>query len=132
VATDLTGVSARAMLEALVMGERGPKVLADLAKRTLRHKILALIEALEGRFKLLPALGGGGPVTLLGGLVGGQVEPGRGHRSLLPVAGWVIQRAHRSCRLGGRPPAEIAQGRQLLAMIESRMTPRMSLGSVTR
>jgi hypothetical protein len=82
VAADLTGVSARAMLEALVMGERGPKVLADLAKRTLRHKILALIEALEGRFKLLPALGGGGPVTLLGGLVGGQVEPGRGHRSL--------------------------------------------------
>jgi transposase len=50
VATDLTGVSARAMLEALVTGERDPKVLADLAKRTLRHKIPALIEALEGRF----------------------------------------------------------------------------------
>jgi len=27
------------MLEALVAGERDPKVLADLAKRTLRHKI---------------------------------------------------------------------------------------------
>jgi len=50
VATDLTGVSARAMLEALVGGERDPKVLADLAKRTLRHKIPALIEALQGRF----------------------------------------------------------------------------------
>ena len=50
VATDLTGVSARAMLEALVAGERDPKVLADLAKRTLRHKIPALIEALQGRF----------------------------------------------------------------------------------
>jgi transposase len=50
VATDLTGVSARAMLEALVTGERDPKVLADLAKRTLRHKIPALIEALQGRF----------------------------------------------------------------------------------
>jgi len=50
VATDLTGVSARAMLEALVTGERDPTVLADLAKRTLRHKIPALIEALEGRF----------------------------------------------------------------------------------
>ena len=50
VATDLTGVSARAMLEALVAGERDPQVLADLAKRTLRRKIPALIEALEGRF----------------------------------------------------------------------------------
>jgi transposase len=50
VATDLTGVSARAMLEALVAGERDPRVLADLAKRTLRRKIPALVEALQGRF----------------------------------------------------------------------------------
>ncbi len=50
VASDLTGVSARAMLEALVTGERDPQVLASLAKRTLRRKIPALIEALEGRF----------------------------------------------------------------------------------
>jgi transposase len=50
VATDLTGVSARAMLEALVTGERDPEVLAGLARRTLRRKIPALIEALEGRF----------------------------------------------------------------------------------
>jgi transposase len=50
VATDLTGVSARAMLQALVAGERDPKVLADLAKRTLRHKIPELVEALQGRF----------------------------------------------------------------------------------
>jgi transposase len=50
VATDLTGVSARAMLEALVTGERDPQVLAGLAKRTLRRKIPALIEALQGRF----------------------------------------------------------------------------------
>jgi transposase len=50
VATDLTGVSARAMLEALVAGEQDPQILADLAKRTLRRKIPALIEALQGRF----------------------------------------------------------------------------------
>ncbi len=50
VASDLTGVSARAMLEALVTGERDPEVLADLARRTLRRKIPALIGALEGRF----------------------------------------------------------------------------------
>lgn len=46
----LTGVSGRAMLEALVAGERDPAVLADLAKRTLRRKIPQLIEALTGRF----------------------------------------------------------------------------------
>jgi transposase len=50
VATDLTGASARAMLQALVAGDRDPKTLADLAKRTLRHKTPVLIEALEGRF----------------------------------------------------------------------------------
>ena len=32
VATDIVGVSGRAMLEALVAGERDPAVLADLAK----------------------------------------------------------------------------------------------------
>jgi transposase len=50
VATDLTGVSARAMLQALVAGERDPKVLANFAKRSLRHKIPELVQALEGRF----------------------------------------------------------------------------------
>lgn len=36
VASDVLGVSGRAMLEALVAGERDPEVLADLAKGTLR------------------------------------------------------------------------------------------------
>ena len=50
VATDITGVSGRAMLEALIAGQRDPAVLADLAKRRLRAKIPALTEALTGRF----------------------------------------------------------------------------------
>ena len=50
VATDITGVSSRAILEALVAGERDPNVLADLAKRRLRSKIPELTEALTGRF----------------------------------------------------------------------------------
>ena len=50
VATDLTGVSGRAMLDALVAGERDPVVLAGLAKRRLRIKIPELTEALTGRF----------------------------------------------------------------------------------
>jgi len=50
VASDLTGVSGRAMLEALVAGQRDPAVLADMAKRRMRSKIPALTEALSGRF----------------------------------------------------------------------------------
>jgi transposase len=50
VASNIVGVSGRAMLEALIAGERDPAVLADLAKQRLRHKIPALTEALRGRF----------------------------------------------------------------------------------
>ena len=50
VATDITGVSGRAMLDALVAGERDTNVLADMAKRRLRSKIPELSEALTGRF----------------------------------------------------------------------------------
>ena len=51
VASDIVGVSGRAMLEALIAGERDPGQLADLAKRRLRSKIPALTEALTGRFR---------------------------------------------------------------------------------
>lgn len=50
VASDITGVSGRLMLAALIEGQRDPSVLADLAKRRLRSKIPALTEALTGRF----------------------------------------------------------------------------------
>jgi len=50
VATDICGVSGRAMLEALIAGERDPARLAELAKRRMRSKIPALTEALTGRF----------------------------------------------------------------------------------
>ena len=50
VASDIMGVSGRAMLEALIAGDRDPAVLADLAKRRLRSKIPQLTEALRGRF----------------------------------------------------------------------------------
>jgi transposase len=48
VATDILGVSGRLMLAALLAGERDPQVLADLAKRRLRSKHDALVEAFEG------------------------------------------------------------------------------------
>ena len=50
VASDISGVSGRLMLQALVDGERDPGRLADLAKRRLRSKIPELAEALNGRF----------------------------------------------------------------------------------
>jgi transposase len=48
VATDVLGVSGRAMLAAMVGGESNPDVLADLAKRRLRAKLPQLQEALLG------------------------------------------------------------------------------------
>lgn len=50
VASDILGVSGRAMIEALVAGERDPVRLAELAKGTLRNKIPDLVRALHGRF----------------------------------------------------------------------------------
>jgi transposase len=50
VASDISGVSGRAMLAALIEGERDPAELAELAKRRLRSKIPELTEALTGRF----------------------------------------------------------------------------------
>lgn len=49
--SDLLGVSSRAMLKALIGGERDPQVLANLAKGRLRARIPELIEALTGRFE---------------------------------------------------------------------------------
>jgi transposase len=49
-ATDIFGKSGRAMVEALIAGERDPHVLADMALGKLRPKHAALIEALNGRF----------------------------------------------------------------------------------
>jgi transposase len=50
VAADVLGVSGRAMLRALIAGERDPQVLAELAKGRLRAKLPQLRQALRGRF----------------------------------------------------------------------------------
>src|SRR5215203_2249705 len=51
VATDVMGVSGRAMLAALLQGQSDPAALADLARGVLRRKLPALREALQGRFR---------------------------------------------------------------------------------
>jgi len=49
VASDVFGVSGRAMLGALIAGEASPEAMADLAKGQLRRKRADLILALDGR-----------------------------------------------------------------------------------
>ena len=50
VASDIFGVSGRQMMKALIGGQRDPKVLAQLARTSLRRKIPMLQEAFTGRF----------------------------------------------------------------------------------
>ena len=50
VASDIMGKSARAMLAALIRGERDPRVLAELALGRMRPKVGELQQALVGRF----------------------------------------------------------------------------------
>lgn len=50
VASTLDTVSVRAMLDALIAGQRDPRVLAGLARGRMRSKHAELIEALTGRF----------------------------------------------------------------------------------
>ena len=50
VASDIFGVSGRAMMVALIGGERDPKVLAQLARSRMRAKIGLLEEAFNGHF----------------------------------------------------------------------------------
>jgi transposase len=50
VLSDVTGVSSRAILAALIAGERDPAVLADLTVAKARAQIPALIQALDGTF----------------------------------------------------------------------------------
>jgi transposase len=50
VASDIFGVSGRAMMAALIGGERDPRVLAEMARTSMRGKIPRLAEAFTGRF----------------------------------------------------------------------------------
>lgn len=50
VATDILGVSGRAMLTALIEGERDVHALAEMARARMRPKIPQLVQALTGNF----------------------------------------------------------------------------------
>ncbi len=50
VASDIFGVSGRAMMAAMIAGERDPRVLANMARTRMRAKIPQLQEAFTGNF----------------------------------------------------------------------------------
>ena len=50
VASKLTTLSAQDMIKAMIAGQRDPQVLAGLARRTMKAKHDALVEALDGMF----------------------------------------------------------------------------------
>jgi transposase len=50
VASDILGVSGRAMLAALIAGEDDAQVMAEMARGRMRPKIPALVQALTGKF----------------------------------------------------------------------------------
>ena len=52
VATDVMGVSGRAMLDAIVAGQNDPQILSELAKGRLRNKHEQLLQAMNGRIRL--------------------------------------------------------------------------------
>lgn len=60
VVSNIAGASARAMLTALVVGERGPAVMADMAYSKLRNRRPELVESVIGRFDANHALLVGG------------------------------------------------------------------------
>jgi transposase len=51
VISDIFGVSGREMLAAMIAGQRSPKVLAQMARGTMRSKTAVLEEALTGHFE---------------------------------------------------------------------------------
>jgi transposase len=60
VASDIFGVSGRAMMAALIAGERDPKVLAQLARSRMRTKIGRLEEAFDSQVWCTSCGGNGG------------------------------------------------------------------------
>jgi len=50
VASKLTTLSAQDMIKAMIAGQRDPEILAGLARRTMKAKHDALVEALDGMF----------------------------------------------------------------------------------
>jgi transposase len=131
VVSELFGKSGRAMMRALVAGERDPKVLAGLALGRLRPKQAQLAEALTGRFRDVHAYEIGLLLDLVETLeariteLDGKIEA---HLAALPG----VPPACASCGLigGGHAPGCGSHGAQLLSLVQ-RLDEITGVGVVT-
>jgi transposase len=131
VVSDLFGKSGRAMMRALVAGERDPKVLAGLALGRLRPKQAQLAEALTGRFRDVHAYEIGLLLDLVETLearitgLDGKIEA---HLTALPG----VPPACSHCGLigGGHAPGCGNHGAQLLSLVQ-RLDEVTGVGVVT-
>jgi transposase len=131
VVSDLFGKSGRAMMRALVAGERDPKVLAGLALGRLRPKQAQLAEALTGRFRDVHAYEIGLLLDLVETLeariagLDGKIEA---HLAALPG----VPPACTRCGLigGGHGPGCDNYGAQLLSLLQ-RLDEITGVGMVT-
>ena len=131
VVSDLFGKSGRAMMRALVAGERDPKVLAGLALGRLRPEQAQLAGALTGRFPDVHAYEIGLLLDLVETLeariteLDGKIEA---HLAALPG----VPPACASCGLigGGHAPGCGSHGVRLLSLVE-RLDEITGVGVVT-
>jgi transposase len=103
VASDIFGVSGRAMIEALIGGQRDATILADLAVGQLRRKTAALQDALVGRFDdhhgflasmILKNINNiDAMIAELGTRISAEIEPYRAEVELLGTIRGIAQRA---------------------------------------
>jgi transposase len=131
VVSDLFGMSGRAMLRALVAGERDPKVLAGLALGRLRPKQAQLAEALTGRFRDVHAYEIGLLLGLIDTLETRITELDRKietHLAALPG----VPPACTRCGLigGGHAPGCDNYGAQLLSLVQ-RLDEITGVGTIT-
>lgn len=131
VVSDLFGMSGRAMLRALVAGERDPHVLAGLALGRLRPKQAQLAEALTGRFRDVHAFEIGMLLELIEALEAKVAELDHkieAHLAALPG----VPPACSRCGLigGGHAPGCDNYGAQLLSLVQ-RLDEITGVGALT-
>jgi transposase len=125
VIADIFGVSGRDMLAALVAGERDPKVLAQLARRSMRAKITVLEEAFTGHFT-------GHHAFLLGTMLG-RVDAISADIAALDdrIAAEAAPLADAVARLDEIPGISLASAYVVLAEIGTDMTRFPTAGHLT-
>jgi transposase len=107
VVSNLHGVSGRAMLAALIAGERDPKTLAQLARGVMRRKIPQLQQALSGRFEAHHAFLTGTMLRRIDALAGDIAEVDTRIEQLIIPFTATVERLDEITGVGARSAQEI-------------------------